>query len=489
MTVLIPRTRLYRLEPAGLGTPLVEALSSYVMRLAAAHYLSISALVRAAVPTLMPSDRSRGTPVGELSEAAGLANGMATQAKRWVAELGKATSRSDLASLTLLAWSNLLPATHLLRGTVAHCRLCLEEMAVAGTVYEPLLWALHNVTACPLHQVRLDTHCRHCSATQAPLGIWGRPGICRRCRSWLGGSGSTQATPSERAASQVIAGFLARPPESADPDGLRTSIAGALRESGLTAERYASAAGVSVGSLSGWRRGQIRPSLDGLLGLCTVGSWDPSSFLDGNLVPTRADLDAARNVRVARRRIDWASTADAVLAHLADEPPATLRAVSKDLGIGSGWLRERLPAETSKVIRRWRAWQARKVKAGAAHKRALVVAATLAVLEERGKAPRRLVEARLPPAVRLREPAVREIWSATRRRWAASRAEKSHPRVSGESASRTRLGNRRCIVGIVADDEASLAEAAATFTCFGLSLPSAFGDFDGDRYDDASLTV
>ena len=32
-----PRTRLYRLEPIGLGTSMVECVSSYIHRLAAAH--------------------------------------------------------------------------------------------------------------------------------------------------------------------------------------------------------------------------------------------------------------------------------------------------------------------------------------------------------------------------------------------------------------------------------------------------------------------
>lgn len=32
-----PRSRLYRLEPVGIGTPYVESLTSYIARLAAEH--------------------------------------------------------------------------------------------------------------------------------------------------------------------------------------------------------------------------------------------------------------------------------------------------------------------------------------------------------------------------------------------------------------------------------------------------------------------
>ena len=42
---LPPRSRLYRLEPIGIGTPWVEGLTSYVMRLAVAHAVSVGDLL------------------------------------------------------------------------------------------------------------------------------------------------------------------------------------------------------------------------------------------------------------------------------------------------------------------------------------------------------------------------------------------------------------------------------------------------------------
>lgn len=40
-----PRSRLYSLEPIGIGTALVESLSGYVARLAEAHSVSVGDLV------------------------------------------------------------------------------------------------------------------------------------------------------------------------------------------------------------------------------------------------------------------------------------------------------------------------------------------------------------------------------------------------------------------------------------------------------------
>ena len=43
--VLPPRSRLYALEPIGIGTPFVESLSGYIARLAEAHAVSVGDLV------------------------------------------------------------------------------------------------------------------------------------------------------------------------------------------------------------------------------------------------------------------------------------------------------------------------------------------------------------------------------------------------------------------------------------------------------------
>src|SRR5208283_4207540 len=44
LPTLRPRTYLYHLEPLGVGTPLVESLTSYIGRLAAAHAVSLGIL-------------------------------------------------------------------------------------------------------------------------------------------------------------------------------------------------------------------------------------------------------------------------------------------------------------------------------------------------------------------------------------------------------------------------------------------------------------
>ena len=64
------------------------------------------------------------------------------------------------------------------------------------------------------------------------------------------------------------------------------------------------------------------------------------------------------------------------------------------------------------------------------------------------------------------------------------------PRASGRDVmARLSLEDRRFAVGVVANDERSIADAVATFTRFGRSFREAFGDFDADRVWDALLSV
>ena len=52
-----PRTRLYHLAPIGVGTPAVESLTGYLMRLAEAHCVSTGALVSAELLPLLQQER------------------------------------------------------------------------------------------------------------------------------------------------------------------------------------------------------------------------------------------------------------------------------------------------------------------------------------------------------------------------------------------------------------------------------------------------
>lgn len=203
--VLPPRSRLYALKPIGIGTPYVESLTGYVIRLADAHAVSVGDLLGREVSTaaLKPllsfgpfMRRNRAQSHGFHAQPYAV-NGFGERSKTWVDALGRATSRTDLRFLTLLPWEGLFSRAALFRHTHAWCPDCYERWRVGGdVVYEPLLWAMAPVKVCPLHRRSLEETCPHCHGRLMPIAVYSRPGCCSRCQRWLGNS--TESRSSER---------------------------------------------------------------------------------------------------------------------------------------------------------------------------------------------------------------------------------------------------------------------------------------------------
>lgn len=194
---LPPRSRLYALEPIGIGTPYVESLTGYVSRLADAHVVSVGDLLGRevsafAVKPLLPFGpfmrRNRAHSHGFHAQAYAV-NGFGERSKTWVEALGRATSRRDLRFLTLLPLKGLFSRAALFRRNRAWCPDCYKQWQTGGDdVYEPLLWAIASITVCPRHRRSLEEVCPHCLARQMPITVYSRPGYCSRCQRWLGDS-------------------------------------------------------------------------------------------------------------------------------------------------------------------------------------------------------------------------------------------------------------------------------------------------------------
>ena len=88
------RSRLYSLEPIGIGTPEVESLSSYLNRLAQAHCVTVSALIAhelvphvgtpASARARRAASPSRGVPRGLGQPLARRIYGLGRTAATWV---------------------------------------------------------------------------------------------------------------------------------------------------------------------------------------------------------------------------------------------------------------------------------------------------------------------------------------------------------------------------------------------------------------------
>ena len=185
------RSRLYHLEPIGVGTPYVESLTGYICRLALAHCVSPRTLIRYEILPISNRRAEKQPCVDTILsvEFAVNINSGNLVTRNYIQGLEALTLKANLQSLTMLAWKwkNLARTGDPIRPLRAWCPICYQIWHNAGaTVYEPLLWSIVTVSICPRHYKPLQLLCPHCGQRQGLITGKMRPGYCSKCQQWLG---------------------------------------------------------------------------------------------------------------------------------------------------------------------------------------------------------------------------------------------------------------------------------------------------------------
>ena len=188
-----PRSRLYHFAPIGVGTSLVESLSSYVRRLAWAYRIAPQVLMMQEIlPNFKGSYSFRHFQVSpEKSRTFCRRMAIAINSAGDIAvdcadTLNRLTMRNDLHHLTLLPWAYVLREVALLRLAPGWCSACYQEWWEKSLpIYQPLAWMIKELEICPKHKILLKEHCANCLQAQDVISI-AKPGYCTRCRTWLG---------------------------------------------------------------------------------------------------------------------------------------------------------------------------------------------------------------------------------------------------------------------------------------------------------------
>ncbi len=272
---LLPRSRLYSLRPMAIGTLRVESLSSYIMRLAEAHTVSVRTLIlREFFPNL--SIKPKNAHFSGLHSL----NGMGACFEQWVAILGKLTSRHDLCALTLLPWQSQLTSGGILRRRRTWCPRCFQEWHRHGVpIYECLAWVLAPVTVCPIHCALLEQHCRHCHRPMLVLSAHAHPGFCAHCNGWLGDDSTAPDAPASQQVMEdelwianQVGEFLALGAAASDngsPCHLLSNLQRMLGELATGNQLlFGRVAKISNTTLDGWLKGKWLPSLPLVTRIC-----------------------------------------------------------------------------------------------------------------------------------------------------------------------------------------------------------------------------
>lgn len=183
-----PRSRLFGLEPIGIGTPACESLISYLVRLARAHCMDPRDLIR--LEFMWRYSRQAGIrSSGFFTEYSKTLNSVGEYASGFVRLAGELTGRGDLRYLTMLPWGGVIPdvGTGLLAAEPKWCRQCLTQQRESKQDrYFSLAWSLDLYKVCVVHGIRMMDRCPRCARKQPFIPRLPMLDYCDYCGCWLG---------------------------------------------------------------------------------------------------------------------------------------------------------------------------------------------------------------------------------------------------------------------------------------------------------------
>jgi hypothetical protein len=280
------RSHLYHLPPVGIGTLVVESLTSYIARLAESHSVFPGVLMsRELAPVVEKAYLSSSASMGlrALFNRVHAFNGTGDMAKDWVKALEKLTLLNDLQLLTLLSCAEILPSNGLLRNRKAWCPTCYQEWLTSEQiVYDPLVWTIEVVKVCSHHYRPLRSHCPHCQQQLLLLDWRSRPGYCSHCNKWLGTYAEAVPCDNESLSKEElkwqswiaenIGGLIAAAPHFSSPLS-KENVAQVIRTATDIVTKgniaaFAGLLGIPKNTLWMWHTGKALPQLNVLLRIC-----------------------------------------------------------------------------------------------------------------------------------------------------------------------------------------------------------------------------
>lgn len=343
-------TDLYPMVPFGLGSNRCESVRSLICRLAVAHTVSYPTLIRYIIakrcPSIKPWSTVLPTSWGALLFASPL-----------IQAIADATGNQDVMFCSLSALSRVIDFTKCIDSQVLrHCPLCIEENTFPNA-WEPLIWSIGPVVACPKHRVLLvSSKCgygREHWLNRARRGL--TPGVCRFCGSvgfQCSRSTALRATEGQIWAAEQV-GTLVSAASSGEEFDVRIA-AGALRERII--DRWGSIAEAQrkCGFNDRYLRDRLnlgrRLGLQQMLVLCGRLQVDVTSVLRGDVVgqsksPHLVSLSGQwlrkpRGQGVTREMIEEAISAD---------PAITVKQLCERLGVSTSMLQRSFPDVTRKL--------------------------------------------------------------------------------------------------------------------------------------------
>lgn len=390
-SLLPTRSELYHIRPAGLRTPFIESLTSYIARLAEHHCLSTRDLI---MQKFFPffdkpylSEKKSHDSITAFWKDASTLNSVNILTAEWAQITGKLTLYPDLHVLTMLPWAKVLSPKDLIRRSQAWCPFCYEEWNKGkAAVYNPLIWSLEVVSICPFHNTPLYQRCpcKDCNRFIPMLAPRFRPGYCSHCGCWLGrlysGQSANDAAHLHSAdaewqqwVAEQVAELITSTSQSQlslQENRFAEAVATYLDEVvGNNISAAARQLQVSRRTIRDWKNGKQKPQLSSLLRFCYICNISPLRLFiekgpetefcsSGQITSAASSQKAKKHYRVFHlERFKRALEAELQ----SDEyPPLPMSRVAKKLGYDHSFLYKHLPELCRAISARFEKYRAER---------------------------------------------------------------------------------------------------------------------------------
>lgn len=377
---LPPRSHLHCLDPVGVGTSEVECLTSYIVRLAESHSVSVESLCRWKIlPNLLGQRvgilrQDRRVRTDAIYRSSWMLNGLNPTARAFTKALEILTLQTGLEKLTCAPWGTGVPSMFLSRKSLAWCPECYDEWREAGKgIYAPLSWTIKAVSVCVKHKRVLEFSCFACGRAPGYLAANAQSGGCsrchkllelRKCEDSLGINNVNEGDARyQHWAAQTIGDWIKSAQTLPSPptrDIILKTISQCIRRLAGGSDRvFAHLIDVSEQCIYNWRAKKIVPSLDYVLKICFKLGGALASFITGESfideVMQRGHLDELIHYNLKKCSRRGSKIRELLARCLKEVPPPSLHNIAMRIELKSvNQLRKASPELCKKITARHR---------------------------------------------------------------------------------------------------------------------------------------
>lgn len=366
-----PRSRLFQPTLIGAGTKDVEGLISYIVRIAAAHSVSPTRLLRKIYAVENPEIKEFLYP-SFFNQYSSTVNGLGKYAELFVADTESLTGAKSLALSTLLPLSDLLPSTGcgLLSDRPKWCPECIQEMLnIDKDSYRPLIWSLKLYRACTKHKQGLVDTCPHCDKLQPFIPRYPDLSRCAYCYQGLNVRKLDEHVDFSEfyywvfAAAEDLIEHLDKLGQLASSDNFIMLLEKAIwHYSDGNRSKFCKSIGLNSWAMKGWLTKNEKPSLPQFLTICYGVDTLPSEmflklwnevFIHQALrrIPEKIVDRAERPLLTSSQKTELYNLIKAAAADVTDHRP--LADIAKQLDHSSSCLKYWFPMDCAKISKKY----------------------------------------------------------------------------------------------------------------------------------------